>query len=53
MQRLEALNNQAPTSLEPVDIVVAKDEAPAPGEPVSGRIQSAPIPAMNRVNLPP
>ena len=33
MQRLEALNNQAPTSPEPVDVAAIEDEAPTLGEP--------------------
>ena len=36
MRRLEALDNQAPASPEPAEVTVAKDEAPAPGEPALG-----------------
>ena len=36
MQRLEALDNQAPASPEPADVAVVEDEAPALGEPALG-----------------
>ena len=36
MRRLEALDNQAPASPEPAEVVAAEDEAPAPGEPALG-----------------
>ena len=36
IRRLEALDNQAPASLEPAEVTAAEDEAPAPREPALG-----------------
>ena len=33
MQRLDTLNNQAPSSAEPADVAVVEEEMPAPREP--------------------
>ena len=43
MRRLEALDNQAPASPEPADVVTAEDEAPAPGKPVLGAQRPDPV----------
>ena len=36
IRRLEALDNQAPTSPKPAEVAAAEDEAPAPREPALG-----------------
>ena len=33
IQRLDALNNQAPASPKPIEVTTAEDEAPALGDP--------------------
>ena len=43
MRRLEALDNQAPASPEPAEVVAAEDEAPAPGEPELGAQRQDPV----------
>ena len=43
MRRLEALNNQAPASLEPTKVAAAEDEAPAPREPALGAQHPDPV----------
>ena len=43
MQRLEALDNQAPASPELADIAVAKDKAPTPRKLVLGAQHEDPV----------
>ena len=43
MRRLEALDNQAPASPEPADVVATKDEAPSFREPALGAQRQDPV----------